>query len=176
MTLQEALRQNPAFPCPPEILARQEVAPVQFYSFTGELCKGEIVVDRDLAQDVRDLFALMLERKFPIESVIPMAHEKFTWDDDRSMEANNTSGFNYRAMTDSEKLSNHALGRAIDINPLLNPYIRGGVVKPEGAIYDPAQAGTLVDSSVIVRFMKDRGWTWGGDWTSLKDYQHFEKV
>jgi hypothetical protein len=108
--------------------------------------------------------------------VNPVAHEKFAWNDDRSMEANNTSGFNYRAITDGKKISNHALGRAIDINPLLNPYIRGEEVRPAGAIYDPTQAGTLVESSTIVRFMKERGWTWGGDWTSLKDYQHFEKV
>lgn len=185
MNREEALRQNPAFPCPQDILDRQELVEVDFYDFDGEMAEGVIVVDRDCADDVRQLFELIFDDGFPIDSAIPVADLQFEWDDDRSMAANNTSGFNYRPITVADdglgaapggRLSAHAFGRAIDINPLLNPYIKNGMIKPKGAMYDPAVPGTITADSFIVKFLKERGWTWGGDWTSLKDYQHFEKV
>lgn len=175
MTLQEATRQNPHFICPPDILARQVLLPIKFYSFEGKIGEGEIVTDRDLAPDIKVLFEAILKEKFPITSAIPMASPLFEWNDERSMQANNTSAFNYRSIAGTQKLSNHALGRAIDINPLFNPYIRGEIVQPAGAKYDPAMPGAITANSFIVQFLKDRGWAWGGEWTSLKDYQHFEK-
>jgi hypothetical protein len=187
MNCEEALAQNPAFPCPREILDRQVLVEVDFYDFDGDVAEGVIVVDRDLASDVNELFEQIFADGFPIAAATPVADLQFEWDDDRSMAANNTSGFNYRPMTGigistgsagtvAPRLSTHARGRAIDINPLLNPYIKGAVIKPEGALYDPARPGTITADSFIVKFLKERGWTWGGDWTSLKDYQHFEKV
>lgn len=180
MNREEALRQNPAAPCPQEILDRQVLVEVDFYDFDGEMAEGVIVVDRDLARDVNDLFEKIFDDGFPIASAIPVADLQFEWDDERSMRANNTSGFNYRAVTGEagagDRLSPHALGRAIDINPLLNPYIKGDVVKPDGAAYNPSVPGTITADSFIVQFLKERGWTWGGDWMSLKDYQHFEKI
>jgi hypothetical protein len=180
MNREEALAQNPAFPCPREILDRQVFVEVDFYDFDGDIAEGVIVVDRDLASEVNELFEAIFADGFPIAAAIPIADLQFEWDDDRSMAANNTSGFNYRPMIDVGanvgRLSSHALGRAIDINPLLNPYIKGEVIKPESAVYDPSRPGTIMADSFIVKFLKERGWTWGGDWTSLKDYQHFEKV
>ena len=183
MNREEALRQNPAAPCPKEILDRQVLVEVDFYDFDGEASEGVIVVDRDLAKDVRDLFEKIFDDGFPIASAIPVADPLFEWDDDRSMAANNTSGFNYRRTTGdgafpdgTMRLSAHAKGRAIDINPQLNPYMRGGVTKPDGAGYDPAIPGTITADSFIVQFLKERGWTWGGDWVALKDYHHFEKA
>ncbi len=176
MNREEALAQNPTFPCPQEILDRQVLVEVDFYDFDGDIAEGVIVVDRDCANDVSALFEQIFTEGFPIAAAIPVADLQFAWDDDRSMFANNTSGFNYRLVTGGGRLSPHALGRAIDINPLLNPYIKGDVIKPEGAIYDPARPGTITVNSFIVTFLKERGWTWGGDWTNLKDYQHFEKV
>jgi peptidoglycan L-alanyl-D-glutamate endopeptidase CwlK len=185
MNREEALAQNPAFPCPREILDRQVLVEVDFYDFDGDIAGGVIVVDRDLASDVSELFEQIFIEGFPIAAATPVADLQFEWDDDRSMAANNTSGFNYRPMTGSgsdgsgagtSRLSAHARGRAIDINPLLNPYLKGKVIRPEGAVYDPARPGTITADSFIVKFLKERGWTWGGDWASLKDYQHFEKV
>lgn len=188
MNREEALRQNPEAPCPQEILNRQELVEVDFYDFDGEMAEGVIVVDRDLTDDVANLFEEIFNDGFPVASAIPVADLQFEWDDDRSMAANNTSGFNYRPITDvaaavggtadgaPKRLSAHALGRAIDINPLINPYIKGDMVKPDGGAYDPGRQGTITADSFIVKFLKDRGWTWGGDWTSLKDYQHFEKI
>jgi peptidoglycan L-alanyl-D-glutamate endopeptidase CwlK len=125
------------------------------------------------------VFALALQEHFPIYSVIPVSDKRFRkdgrWDDELSMEANNTSAFNYREITGGGRLSNHAYGRAIDINTFQNPYIKNGIVLPHGAKYDPSVAGTLTADHPIVRAFLQLGWVWGGNWTSPKDYQHFEK-
>ena len=92
------------------------------------------------------------------------------------MLSNNTSGFNYRTVTGGKKLSKHSYGFAIDINPVQNPYFKGKVVLPEGAIYNPSKPGTLTSDCVVVKTFIRLGWDWGGNWKSLKDYQHFEKV
>lgn len=176
MTLQEAIRQNPALPCPEEILAKQVLVRVRFYDFDDGIGKGEIVIDGELAADIQDLFELMFVEKFPIKSAIPLANELFLFDDERSMEMNNTSAFNYRYISAAKKLSNHAHGRAIDINPLVNPCVgANGIIQPKGATYDVGRLGTITPDSSIVKFLKRRGWIWGGDWNDPKDYQHFEK-
>lgn len=161
--------------CPPELRERMTICPVVFRSFRGDLERGEIIVDRDLRDDIAALFLLMREHGFPLRSVIPISDPRFHGNDSLSMAANNTSGFNYRFIAGTKKLSNHATGRAIDLNPLQNPFVKNGTVDPPGAIYDPAAPGTIVADSFIVRFMEERGWRWGGRWRDRKDYQHFEK-
>ncbi len=166
---------------PTEIKKRQEIVEVLYYSFDGKVHKGQIVIERRLVEDIKEVFRAALNAKFPIYSVIPISHYRFyndgKWNEDnQSMMANNTSGFNYRKVTGGKGLSMHAYGFAIDINPLQNPYIKGDLVLPAGAVYDINAPGTLTPDSVIVKTFKRLGWTWGGDWKSLKDYQHFEKV
>jgi len=165
--------------CPPEILKRQRIVKVKYYSFDGKVHQGQIVIDRDLTRDIKEIFKLAFAEKFPIYSVIPISHPQFRkdgrWDDDLSMAANNTSGFNYREKTGGGSLSNHAYGRAIDINTVQNPYLKNGIVLPPNGNYDSQAQGTLTSDSSIVRKFRELGWTWGGDWESFKDYQHFEK-
>ena len=91
------------------------------------------------------------------------------------MAANNTSAFNYRTIAGTVRLSNHASGRAIDINPRQNPYIKGQVVQPPGAKYEPNAEGTLTEEHPVVRAFLKLGWAWGGHWTTTQDYQHLEK-
>jgi hypothetical protein len=171
----EDIIQNPANICPREIFERLVLTPVRFWSFDGKEDEGNIVIDCDLVGDVKNLFTLMLREKFPIRSVVPISDARFGWNDEHSMQANNTSAFNYRTIAGRTKISNHARGRAIDINPLFNPFIKGETIQPRGAVYNPSRSGTITADSFIVAFLKSRGWTWGGEWTSLKDYQHFEK-
>jgi len=123
--------------------------------------------------DIIAIFRDIERSKFPISKVIPISKYKFS--DTQSMLDNNTSAFNYRSVGVTTVLSKHALGRAVDVNPFLNPMIRRGVIEPEGAKYDTKVNGTIVAKGVVVRAFKRRGWRWGGDWRSLKDYQHFEK-
>lgn len=91
------------------------------------------------------------------------------------MADNNSSAFNYRTAVGKTNLSRHAFGRAIDINPVQNPYVKGGLVLPPGAVYDTGVRGTLLPDGVVVQAFEKRGWTWGGRWTTLKDWHHFEK-
>ncbi len=181
MSVEAARAQNPHLPCPEKILEQQEVLFERYLTPDGKLHEGQIVVHRELAEDVTRLFERIRAEGFPVASVIPLADRKFKWDDEQSMMRNNTSGFNYRPIAGTNRLSRHAEGRAIDINPWWNPMVRTVVpgerviVEPEGAHYDPRVPGTIVRGDFITEFLKQRGWKWGGEWTSLKDYQHFEK-
>jgi len=166
--------------CPKEIRDNQTVVNVRYYSFDQKIHSGQIVIDQGLANDIKEVFGVALKERFPIASVIPISDEKFLkdgrWDDDLSMAANNTSAFNYRVKTGGGNLSKHAYGFAIDINPMQNPYLKNDVVLPPGAKYNSKKKGTLTeDHPVVVKFL-ELGWSWGGHWRSLKDYQHFEKI
>lgn len=174
---EEILCQNPEQICPREILERQEIVVVKYWSYDGKIHQGQIVVDSALSGDVAELFELMLQEKFPIESVIPVADERINFSDDKSMALNNSSGFNYRFKTfRQDELSPHGRGRAIDLNPRLNPYINKETVLPPGAAYDPQKPGTLHGDHPVVHFLKSRGWVWGGEFETIKDYHHFEKA
>ncbi|MDD5098086.1 MAG: M15 family metallopeptidase [Candidatus Omnitrophica bacterium] len=177
ISLAEALKK----PAPFEFKKRQRIVTVLYYSFDAKIHQGQIIIDERLTADIKEVFRVALENKFPITSAIPISHERFFKDgqwneDEQSMLANNTSAFNYRTVTGGKSLSKHAYGFAIDINPVQNPYIKGSVVLPPGAVYDVSQPGTLTFDSPVVKTFIRLGWTWGGNWKSLKDYQHFEKV
>lgn len=177
ITLSEALRKY----APPEFKEKQGLVEVLYYSFDGKIHRGQLVIDKRLIKDIQEIFRVALENKFPITSVVPISSSRFLkngkWNDDgQSMLANNTSAFNYRKVTGGKSLSRHAYGFAIDINPVQNPYIKGGIVLPPNAVYDIRKPGTLSRDSVVVKSFIRLGWVWGGNWKSLKDYQHFEKI
>ncbi|MCA9351435.1 M15 family metallopeptidase [Patescibacteria group bacterium] len=161
---------------PPQILLDDIVAlDVSFIDFDGREGTGVIEVHKSIADDVRDVFALMHQMKFPLQSVRPMS--EFDYDDDASMAANNTSAFNFRTVTlDPTRLSLHSYGLAIDINPKTNPYINGDRVLSEGATYDPAAEGALYLGHPVVEFFTSRGFVWGDAWDKpYRDIQHFHK-
>jgi peptidoglycan LD-endopeptidase CwlK len=158
---------------PQSILENLRLVDVYYYGFDEKIHKGQLVVHKDVVLDVIEIFELIRESRFPIGKVVPIS--KYGWSDEESMRDNNTSAFNYRFISGSRVISNHAAGLAIDINPALNPYIKNGNTLPENCIYDTTKVGTISASSELVKEFKQRGWEWGGDWKSLKDYQHFEK-
>ncbi|MCE7001783.1 M15 family metallopeptidase [Kibdelosporangium philippinense] len=146
--------------------------------FDGKVYRGELIVDKAVATEIGWTFADLYFNRYPVERMETV--EKYDADDDRSMEANNTSVFNCRKITGGTGWSNHSYGRAIDINPVQNPYISGSgtVYPPNGAPYvdrtrnDP---GLIHADDATVRAFEGRGWDWGGYWTTPIDYQHFEK-
>ena len=158
---------------PNSILENLRLVDVYYYGFDEKLHKGQLVVHKDVVLDIIEIFELIRESRFPVGKVVPIS--KYGWSDEKSMKDNNTSAFNYRFISGSRVISNHAAGLAIDINPALNPYIKNGNSLPENCIYDTTKAGTILSNSELVNEFKKRGWQWGGDWKSLKDYQHFEK-
>jgi peptidoglycan L-alanyl-D-glutamate endopeptidase CwlK len=148
------------------------VLSVLYLGFDDKVHRGQLVIDKDLKKEVDEIFEVALKNRFPIKSIVPMAHPKFRkdqiWSDDLSMAANNSSGFNYRMIEGTKVLSHHACGHAIDINPVQNPYIKGDVVLPPQAKYNPDVAGTLTAEHPMTKAFLARGWEWGGNWNSLR--------
>lgn len=157
------------------IVSEQSVLVLPYCDFSGIEHLGQLVVHRRIAKPVRSAFEALFDARFPIGSMMPVA--AFGWSDDQSMAANNCVGFQFRKKTglpNRPELSMHAYGLAIDINPLQNPYVRGEITLPLGACFDPSRPGSCGPDSLPVRLLKARGFDWGGEWTSLRDYMHFE--
>lgn len=175
LTLEEVLKNRQTLPAPQEVLDKQRIIEVSYYSFDGLLHQGQIVVDVDLVTDVKGAFDLIRKAKFPVKSVIPFVDRRLMSEEEKVASMNNSSAFNYRLIANTDKLSNHAFGRAFDINPALNPLIKGNEMTPLATKYNTKILGTIIGNEEFVTYLKARGWEWGGDWTDLKDYMHFEK-
>lgn len=154
---------------------------VLHYGFDGVVHEGELIVNKQIADDIIEIFKELFEAKYPIEKMTLI--DEYNADDDISMEDNNTSCFNYREIQGTSTLSNHSYGMAIDINPLYNPYVKEN---SKETIILPKSARSYTDRELDCEYYikKDdicynafikRGFTWGGDWKSVKDYQHFER-
>lgn len=151
---------------------------ISHWGYDGNIHKGELIVNKKIAEEVLDIFKALFENRFPIERMGLISSYKGS--DNASMADNNTSGFNCRLITgNNTTFSQHSYGLAIDINPLVNPYSKNGkVFPPAGKQYLKRQKdvkGIIVEDDNCCRAFKDRGWKWGGAWKSLKDYMHFEK-
>ena len=170
-TFEEAVRGRDI---PKSILKELELIDVEYFSFDGKLHKGQLVINKSLSKDIEEIFAFIKKTKFPVAKVIPVV--KYNWSDEKSMNENNTSAFNYRKVAEQKVLSPHAKGLAIDINPLQNPHIKRKKVNPPNASYNINQPGTILRNSELVNEFLKRGWQWGGSWKSSKDYQHFQKL
>ena len=148
----------------------------------GVTHEGVIICNRTISRDLREIFAELYRAKYPIERIRPIS--EYNDDDELSMQANNTSCYCYRTVSGSARLSKHATGMAIDINPLYNPCVRR---KFDGTLQvQPATGRPYVDrgkvfpykitpNDLCYRLFLRHGFRWGGNWRSLKDYQHFEK-
>lgn len=146
--------------------------------FDGRDRTGLMVLHRDAVDDVRVALTRSYESGFRIERMRLI--DRYGADDDRSMRNNNSSGFNCRRVAGTSRWSEHAYGRAIDLNPIQNPYVAGSTVAPPaGRDYldrSNVRRGMLVSGDATVTAFKDRGWGWGGDWSSSKDYQHLSST
>ena len=166
---------RPGCPVGPENLRRLKVA---FWAFDGSVQEGDLIVHADLAGEMVAIFRDLFSQGFPIERMVPV--DVYGGSDDRSMAANNTSAFNCRFVAGTSTWSRHAFGSAIDINPVQNPYVSGSTVSPPaGKAHlnrsNPAPGKILVGDGVV-RAFTNRGWEWGGNWSSPKDYQHFQRA
>ena len=160
---------------PSKILESLRLIDVFYRGFDGRRHKGQLVVHRDLAADLLELFELMERQSFPVARVVPIV--RFGWSDEASMAVDNSSAFNHRLVAGTNRISLHALGRAVDINPRENPAIYpDGRVVPAGAFRKPHQPGTFSQNHPVVSAFLEKGWRWGGDFTHIRDYHHFEKT
>ncbi len=159
----------------PVALDQLSLLTLSHWGLDGQVHQGRLIVATAHAEAVQRVFERLFASRFPVQSVRP-AHE-FGGDDDVMMRANNTSAFNCRPVAGGKRYSDHSYGHALDLNPLINPYVRGAKVDPaQGRAYldrDPNVPGIVVDPGPVVDAFAEQGWKWGGHWQSAKDYQHF---
>ncbi|MDA3900685.1 MAG: M15 family metallopeptidase [Spirochaetes bacterium] len=173
MTLSEALAAVPE-DCPDSVTKDLALIEVFYYSFDHRIHRGQILADYRHAEDIQAIFTVILRERFPIYGCIPIDHSSYVWKDFQTVPEGNTYSFHYRNIVFKKRLSYHSFGHAIDINPIINPFRKWGVVFPKGGTYDPEVPGTLHDDHPVVHAFASRGWHWGGNWRR-KDYQHFQK-
>lgn len=158
---------------------------IKYYDFNGEVQMGELICNKGIAQDLVEIFYQLYLNEYQIEKVRLI--DDYNGDDTASMLDNNTSCFNYRVVDGTSNLSKHAIGCAIDINPFYNPYVvfnKDGsgetYISPKGSeIYADRSQNfpyKIDENDLCYQLFKEHGFTWGGNWNSCKDYQHFQKV
>jgi hypothetical protein len=163
---------HPGCPVP---LGDLRVVVAYYWGFDRKATSGSLIVHRDVAADVVSVLRKLYAAKFPIKRMIPI--DVFGGSDFRSIEADNTSAFNCRRVEGTSRWSEHAYGRAIDINPIENPYVSGGRTSHRASRpyldRTPCRRGMACPGNVLVRAFQSIGWGWGGSWSGVKDYQHF---
>lgn len=148
-----------------------------YYDYDGNIQSGEMVCNKAIAHDLLCVFRDLFSQAYPIYSIRLV--DDFDADDEASMQANNTSCFNYRNRSGVNMLSQHAYGMAVDINPLQNPCVKGSRFRPSTAAEYVDRSKDfehkIDEKDLCVKVFTSYGFRWGGRWSSTKDYQHFEK-
>jgi len=148
---------------------------VRYWGFDGRAHLGRLVVNRDAASAIVTVMRTLYGARFPIRRMQPV--DAYGGSDTRSIAADNTSAFNCRPATGSSSWSEHAYGRAIDVDPIENPYVSGGRTEHPASVRYLDRSlrapGMAVEGGVLVRAFDAVGWGWGGRWSGTKDYQHF---
>lgn len=157
---------------------------LKYIDFNGQEQIGELICNKAIAQDMVEIFYELYQNDYRLERVRLI--DEYDGDDTASMADNNTSCFNYRVVDGTTNLSKHAYGLAIDVNPYYNPYVVFGrnsdgsdYISPPGSeVYADRSQGfpyKIDENDLCYRLFTEHGFTWGGNWNSSKDYQHFQK-
>ncbi|MBN2825883.1 MAG: M15 family metallopeptidase [Campylobacterales bacterium] len=156
---------------------------VAYHDFKGNYQIGELIVHRSVAKETVNIFRELFAIGYPIRKMELVSN--YSGSDFASIEADNTSAFNCRFIGGTKRWSNHAFGKALDINPLENPYVnkRGTTSHKRSVLYlkrvhknaSSEDIAMLLPNDKATKIFKKYGWIWGGDWRTIKDYQHFEK-
>ncbi len=160
--------------CPVGLGALRAVS-LTYVGFDHRSHQGTLILNADAVTAVVGAFRALFRAHFPIRRMAPV--EAYGGSDERSMAADNTSGFNCRRVPGTTVWSQHAYGRAVDLDPLENPEVSGTLVDPPSArrfanrtLHLP---GMIYHGGTAWRAFAAQGWHWGGDWRSPRDYQHF---
>ena len=175
-------------PPPPNVVARSTWDPecpvaledlayaqVSFFGFDGLFHTGEFIAHADHTEGLVEVFALLHERRFPIEEMVVTSKSALTARP--SGDINNTGAFVCRRTVNSDRWSQHAFGLAIDINPFHNPYVRGETVIPhlaESYLDRDRDVPGMINAEIVSMFA-DMGWEWGGNWRTARDWMHFSE-
>lgn len=156
------------------------VVKVLHKTMDGKTKKGVLIVNKAIAQDIKEIFEQLYLNNYPIEKIRLV--DEYDANDESSMTDNNTSSFNFRFISNTNRVSKHGLGLAVDINPLYNPYV---FYVNKKIHVEPVAGATYADRSkkfpykidkkdLAYKLFKKRGFIWGGEFSKRKDYQHFE--
>ena len=163
---------RPGCPVGPDQLRAIDLS---YWGYDGTSHTGRLIIAAAQSDAMVAVFRDLYEARFPVQQIVPI--DQYGGDDEASMRANNTSGFSCRYVSGTTKWSEHAYGRAVDVNPLVNPYVKGtSIDPPEGAPYadrSRTDPGMIHAGDAAVRAFAAQGWGWGGSWSGGKDYQHF---
>jgi hypothetical protein len=158
--------------CPP--LDALAYVTLDHVTFDGGVARGELIVAAAVAPRAVELFRRLFALGFPIRQMKLV--DDYGANDDASMSADNASAFNFRMIAGTQLLSQHALGRAIDINPVENPWRKPDRIVPaEGIPYADrtnVRPGMIVRPGPVVALFDEQGWEWGGDWRHAFDDHH----
>lgn len=163
----------------PVALDDLRVLTIVHWGYDGEVHSGRLVVHQDQAAPLLRVFEAIFVSRYPIARM--QLVDVYGGNDDASMADDNTSAFNCRPKTgQATGFSEHSYGRAIDINPIRNPYVTtsGAVTPPAGKPYAKrslAEPGMIAPGDAVVKAFADIGWKWGGAWSGARDYQHFSQ-
>lgn len=155
---------------------------VLYKDFEGNTCTGELICNKAIADDMVEVFSELYKADYRIDKMRLI--DEYDADDTASMSDDNTSCFCYRVVDGTAKLSKHAYGLAIDINPFYNPYVeykQGGddYISPAGSEQYADRNNNfpykIDENDLAYKLFTQKGYTWGGNWNSCKDYQHFQK-
>ena len=177
-------------PAPPDVLARSTWQPdcpvgadelawvrLTFWGFDDARHTGELLVNASVADDLVSVFRRLYDARFPVEEMRITRLDEL--DAPPTGDGNNTGAFACRPAVGQSTFSQHAYGLAIDLNSFQNPYLKGDLVLPElASAYldrDRSRPGVIQPDDAVVSAFASIGWEWGGDWQSLKDYQHFSQ-
>jgi hypothetical protein len=164
-------------PVAPSALRRVRLT---YWGFDGQAHTGALVVNESAVRDAVVVFRRLYGARFPLRRLRPI--DAYGGNDERSLAADNTSGFNCRYVVGSgpRRWSQHAYGLAVDVNPVENPFLEGGRVHPRaGRAYlnrSKFRPGMAVRGGLLVRAFAAVGWQWGGRWRGTPDYQHFSST
>ncbi len=168
---------RPGCPVP---ISHLRLLTLSYLGFDGAVHEGPMIVNENVAEDVVRVFGRLFRARFPIKRIA--LARRYRPNHDRPTKNDVTAAFNCRPATDNPGVwSQHAYGLAIDINPLQNPYVRsdGSVLRPAARPYRDRsldESGMIHAGDIVVRAFARIGWGWGGNYTSIKDYQHFSST
>jgi poly-gamma-glutamate synthesis protein (capsule biosynthesis protein) len=160
--------------CPVPI-RRLRLLAFNHHGLDDEVHRGRLIVHKAEAYKVLNVMRILFRKGFRMKQIWLV--DAYGASDRRSMRADNTSAFNCRYVAGTTRWSQHAYGKAIDINPVENPYVDGDYVSPRNgrpyADRSRRAPGMIHAGDKVVRAFASIGWGWGGYWSGAKDYQHF---
>lgn len=155
----------------------QQLITIEYWGFDGKVHVGQLICNQQVEKELIAIFQELFTLQFPIQSIIPIS--EFGFDDNQSMQANNSTCFDFRMKTLGNGISKHAKGLAIDINPMQNPFVTSKKTYPtinQAHITNGRLRKNDLLGKKVIEIFKKHGWTWGGNWKNSKDYMHFEKT